>query len=272
LKEKEDIMLQQADDFLAECDALAEVLETLTPADWTRPTLFKDWTANDVMVHLHFWNKAADLSANDEDAFMRFYTAMAADVKTQGRRAAEGNEVPERGPELLALWRDHAHNMAARWRPLDPKKRVKWAGPDMSVRSSITARQMETWAHGLAIFDVMGAERSESDRLRNIVVLGVNTYGWTFMVRDLTPPEPMPRLNLTAPSGGVWSFGPEDAPAQITGSALDFCYVVTQTRSYADTSLHIHGAAAEQWMHQAQCFAGPPETPPAKGARHRAKA
>ena len=265
-------MLHEADDFLAECDALAEVLARLSPAAWARPTLFKKWTANDVMVHLHCWNKAADLSLTDDAAFVAFYEEMAGDVKTKGRRAAENARVTARGPELLALWHDYARDMAARWRTMDPKKRVKWAGPDMSVRSSMTARQMETWAHGLAVFDLLGVARAETDRLRNIVVLGVNTYPWTFKVRGLTPPDPMPRLTLTAPSGALWSFGPEDAGATINGSALDFCYVVTQTRNHGDTALRIDGPAAEQWMTQAQCFAGPPETPPAKGARRRAGA
>ena len=52
----------------------------------------------------------------------------------------------------------------------DPKARVKWAGPDMSIRSSITARQMETWAHAQEVFDILGLERVESDRIRNIAI------------------------------------------------------------------------------------------------------
>ena len=81
-------MRQNADDFLAECESLADVLAGLSRADWDKPTLFKNWTANDVMVHLHFWNIAADLSASNEAAFQRLYNAMSAEVKTAGRRAA----------------------------------------------------------------------------------------------------------------------------------------------------------------------------------------
>ena len=43
----------------------------------------------------------------------------------------------------------------------------------MSARSAISARQMETWAHGQEVFDVLGADREEHDRIRNIVVLGL---------------------------------------------------------------------------------------------------
>ena len=53
-----------------------------------------------------------------------------------------------------------------------PKKRVQWFGPDMSVRSSITARLMETWAHSQAIYDLLGQTRTNTDRIKNIVIMG----------------------------------------------------------------------------------------------------
>ena len=45
-------------------------------------------------------------------------------------------------------------DLASKYKGTDPKKRLKWAGPEMSARSSVTARQMETWAHGQELFDV----------------------------------------------------------------------------------------------------------------------
>lgn len=77
----------------------------------------------------------------------------------------------------------------------------------MSARSSITARLMESWAHAQAIFDVLGVERENGDGIKNICVLGLNTYGWTFKNRRLDAPQPVPQLRLTAPSGEVWVFG-----------------------------------------------------------------
>ena len=38
-----------------------------------------------------------------------------------------------------------------------------------------------------------------------------------------------------------------------------------------DTSLITEGQPAEDWMKFAQCFAGPPMDPPAKGTRYMAK-
>ncbi|MEC7290559.1 MAG: TIGR03084 family protein, partial [Pseudomonadota bacterium] len=56
---------------------------------------------------------------------------------------------------------------------------------------------------------------------------------------------------------------------RITGPAEAFCQVVTQTRNVADTTLSVVGTTAADWMSKAQCFAGPPETPPAPGVRYR---
>ncbi len=45
--------MQQAEDFRAESRALAAVLATLDDADFDRPTLFKGWTIDHVIGHLH---------------------------------------------------------------------------------------------------------------------------------------------------------------------------------------------------------------------------
>ena len=139
----------------------------------------------------------------------------------------------------------------------------------MSARSSITARQMETWAHGQEIFDLLGLERAEADRLRNVVFLGVNTFAFAFKLNGLAVPEQVPRLVLTAPSGAVWNFGDGESPDLIEGSAVEFAQVQTQTRNVKDTALKVSGPVAGKWMEIAQCFAGAPEPPPAPGTRFR---
>jgi uncharacterized protein (TIGR03084 family) len=137
----------------------------------------------------------------------------------------------------------------------------------MSARSSITARLMETWAHGQEVYDQLGSVRLNKDRIRNIVVLGVNTYAWTFSNRKQPVPEPMPYLVLTSPSGEIWTYGEDQADNRIEGAAEEFCQVVTQVRNVADTRLTVLGTNATAWMEQAQCFAGPPQPPPAPGTR-----
>ena len=137
----------------------------------------------------------------------------------------------------------------------------------MSVRSSITARLMETWAHGQEIYDLLGVVRQDTDRIGNIVVLGIKTFAWTFRNRGLEVPGTTPRVRLTAPSGDIWEWNADVESDCITGFATEFCQVVTQVRNVADTGLEVRGNVAKRWMSIAQCFAGPPETPPEPGTR-----
>lgn len=263
--------MQQAHDFLAESEALHALIAPLTDAELAQATAFKGWTVNDVIGHLHVWNQAADLSLTDQTGFERFFAGIRQHVADGSLRQAETRWLDGlAGRALVEAWIEGCRTVAAHFAAADPSLRVKWAGPDMSARSSITARLMETWAHGQEIYDQLGVVRQNADRIRNIVILGVNTYGWTFRVRGQEPPEPMPCLDLEAPSGERWTFAEPSEDECIRGRAEEFCQVVTQVRNIADTSLTVTGPNATRWMSQAQCFAGPPEEPPAPGTRRTA--
>jgi uncharacterized protein (TIGR03084 family) len=66
------------------------------------------------------------------------------------------------------------------------------------------------------------------------------------------------RVELNAPDGELWTWGPEEAADRVAGLALDFCLLVTQRRHRADTALEATGAVAQEWLGIAQAFAGPP--------------
>jgi len=261
-------MMQQAIDFRDESEALFQLVDPLPEEALESKTQFKGWTLNDVVGHLHIWNWAADLSLKDTAGFHAFLKEFAEVVFSGSLRQAEAKWLDGlKGRKLLDTWRAFCRKTSERFGAADPRARVPWAGPDMSVRSSITARFMETWAHGQEVYDHLGVVRANTDRIRNIVVLGVNTYTWSFKVHNMEVPGPMPHLCLTAPSGTRWEFGDENPDSRIEGSAEAFCQVITQVRNIGDTSLKVVGEAATRWMATAQCFAGPPETPPPVGTR-----
>jgi uncharacterized protein (TIGR03084 family) len=272
LRKKETEMLEQAKDFRDESETLFTLMDPLSDADFERPTLFKGWTFNDILGHLHHGNILAGLSLNDEVKFHETYD----EIKALRDAGAEGTDATAivlegiKGRVLLRAWRAFYGPMSDRFAEADPKRRVKWVGPDMSVRSSITARLMETWSHGQAAFDLLGVERQDTDRIKNVAVLGINTFGWTFLNRDEDVPKPKPHVRLSGPSGEVWEWNNPSEIERIEGSAVEFCQVVTQTRNIGDTALNVTGSVASKWMDVAQCFAGPPRMPPATGTRHMA--
>ena len=82
------------------------------------------------------------------------------------------------------------------------------------------------------------------------------------MNRGLPVPDGEVHVALTAPSGATWTWGPDQAEATVTGTALDFCLVTAQRRNVADVDLVIDGEIAVDWLGKAQLFAGPPSDPP----------
>lgn len=264
-------MHHQTSDFAEEIQVLAAALQSMRDAQWTEPTQFKQWTPEHILRHLHCWNEAADWAVHSPKTFQERLASSREHTRQGGNmREFERQMVDVSGHALLERWQAFALDMAERWQVLDARQRVDWAGPPMSVRSSLTARQMETWAHGQAIFDMLGQDRPETARLRNIVVLGVNTFAWSHKVRGWDVPDPMPRMELTGPSGEPWSFGETGESGLVHGSAKDFAQVVTQTRHLLDTELRVEGEVARRWLLNAQCFAGAAEPPPSPGVRHKA--
>ena len=159
---------------------------------------------------------------------------------------------------LLEEWRGGFEAMVQAFSDLEPGTKVPWYGPPMSPASFATARLMEYWAHGQDVADAAGAERLPTARLRHICHLGVRTRGFSYAVRGREAPAADVFVELAAPTGGTWAFGEPSAENRVTGSAEDFCLLVTQRRHRSDTGLVAVGAAADEWLDIAQCFAGPP--------------
>ncbi|MGB3070056.1 MAG: TIGR03084 family metal-binding protein [Ottowia sp.] len=262
-------MIEEAQDFLQESNALHDLLAPVAEARYAEPTQFKNWTIDNVLQHLHFFNLAAICSLKEPARFTEMYDSLK-------RKRGEGlstvdatDELLEgvRGRALLRLWREGFLQTAAEFSQADPRQRVRWAGPDMSARSSISARLMETWSHGQEIYDLLGVVRQNTDHIRSIAVIGINTYEWTFRNRGEEAPEPKPHVVLKSPSGAIWTWNEPSQEHRIEGLAEEFCQVVTQVRGISDTQLSVKGDPAMKWMAIAQCFAGPVESPPQPGTR-----
>ena len=266
----EEALSQVTQDLRAEGLELYQVLQNMDTGYWSERSSFKDWTVWDVVAHLHIADHMALTSLSSAEAFQTLMDK----IRDKGsiRDYAEdwlleGIEQPLSGPEILEKWWSVFENMCSAFQNADPNQRYVWAGPGMKARMLATARQMETWAHGWEVYDLMNKRRTHSDRLKNIATIGVKTYGWTFNNRGMEPPGPMPKVELESPSGSKWVWNDEVEGEYVSGLAVEFCQVVTQVRNIQDTQLTVMGHNAKQWMAIAQCFAGPPEDPPAVGTR-----
>ncbi|MFC4590399.1 TIGR03084 family metal-binding protein [Sphaerisporangium corydalis] len=244
-------------DLRAESAELTAMIRSLDPSGWERPTPARGWAVRDQISHLAWFDDAATTAATDPDGFRASLPALMA----RGDSAVDEIAVASRtlAPGQVLEWFGTARARGLdTFEKLDPKARLPWYGPDMSAASFVTARLMETWAHGQDVADALEITRVPTARLRHVALLGVRAMPYGFVMRGMDPPPGPVRVELTLPGGTPWSQGPEDAADLVRGPALDFCLLVTQRCHRADAALEVRGATAEAWMSVAQAFAGPP--------------
>ncbi|WP_431888220.1 TIGR03084 family metal-binding protein [Nocardiopsis alba] len=245
------------EDLRAEQEGLAGLLSGLSPDDWATRTPAPGWDVTDQVAHLAFFDRAATTALTDEEAFARTLAEAAADPEgfVDSAAAPLATLPPD---ELLHFWVRSSAALREALAQAPAGTRVPWFGPPMSVASKATARLMETWAHGQDIVDALGTSREPTSRLAHIVHLALRVRPYSHMVRGLPEPPTPVRVELTAPDGGLWRMGPEEAVDVVTGDALEFCLVLTRRRHVADTDLRSRGEAAEEWLLIGQTYAGGP--------------
>ena len=258
-----------AADLAAEQHALDDIVSGLDDARWSTDTPSQGWTVADQIGHLTYFDQAAATAITEPDAFLASMRDLM-DVSSGDDDTVDDLTLDAyrtlAPTALLDVWRSGRARLADAAATLADDDRVAWYGPSMGSRSFLTARLMEAWAHGQDIVDAVGGHRPPTDRLRHIAQLGVITRAWSYANRRMEAPAGEVHIALEAPSGEVWTWGPDDAADTVHGPAEDFCLVVTQRRHLEDTGLKVNGDVVRDWLVRAQAFAGPPTDGPGPGS------
>ena len=248
-------------DLRDEQDSLIELLAGLDDRQWQMPSAAAGWSIRDQVVHLAYFDGIAALAGRAPDEFRQLRHQALEDLPTFIDSALREKD-EYTGAELIGWWRAQRDDMLQTLLALPVDTRLPWFGPDMSVRSKLTARLMETWAHGQDVVDALGRTRQPTDRLRHVAHLGVSTFGHSFRINGLQVPQAAVYVELRSPGGELWTWGDPAADQSVKGRAEDFCLVVTQRRDVAATRLVVTGETASRWMTIAQAFAGAPGARP----------
>ncbi len=254
---RNEVLEQVLTDLAAEGAALEAMVRDLDEAAWRTPTPAAGWDIATQIAHLAWTDEVAVAAATDKEQWDAYVTEAITDPLgyVDAQALAGGRAAPA---ELLVRWRAAGPALYRALRNYPPGQKMPWFGPPMSPTSMATARFMETWAHSLDVAEALGAEHEPTDRIRHVTHLGVRTRGFSFAVHGLEAPREEFRVELVAPSGDLWTWGPVVAQQRVTGSSYDFCLLVTQRRHRDDLDLVATGPDADRWLDLAQAFAGPP--------------
>jgi uncharacterized protein (TIGR03084 family) len=251
-------------DLAAEGDELDQIVAGIEPDRWHTATPSPGWTIAHQIGHLAASDRFTALAVKDPEAFAVRLNGLVGDLnEINDAVAADAAVLPPE--DLLTEWR------AARAEAIDAlssvpvAERVHWIVTPMSPASLASTRLMELVGHGQDIRDALGITWVPTDRILHVARLGARTRNFAYRIRGLEPPPQDFRIELVAPSGELWEFGPPEAPQRVTGSAADFCLLITRRRHHADLDLRAVGDDAAQWLEFAQAYAGPPSVGRAPG-------
>jgi uncharacterized protein (TIGR03084 family) len=237
----------------AEQEALVEVLRGVQGDDWFRVTPAKGWDVRDTVAHL----------ADTDEIAIDTCTGGARPLNDFGARLASAEDVTlwgvlagrrRSGPEVLEWWVDAQRRERAVLAGLEPATRVPW-GLGMRVPSFVTARLMETWAHGLDVRAALGSDAPDTDRLRHVAWLAIRALPYAYSVAGRPVPSDPVRFELRGPAGDTWTFGPSDATDRVSADAGEFCRIFVQRLRRADArSVVVDGDAADAALDVARAY------------------
>jgi uncharacterized protein (TIGR03084 family) len=241
------------DDLAAEQQALLDLLRRLDADEWLRPTPARGWDVRDTVSHL----------ADTDEMAIATATGAPGGLNARSEISASGEDVTFRGVlhgrrrsgrEVCAWFESSTAALHEMFVTIDPNERVPW-GIGMRPPSLVSARLMETWAHGLDVHAAVGVEPVDSDRLAHVAWLATRALPYAYTVAGREPPGDPIRVELTLPSGAPWSTGPAGAANRITGSAGEYCRVFVHRLSAADASrLRTEGDAAADALRVARAY------------------
>jgi enediyne biosynthesis protein E11 len=240
----------------ADGDEVDHLVADLDEPGWEKPTPAVGWNIAHQIAHMAATFRLAGLAAGQPEVFKAVMSRLSDNFEANVH-AAMAEYLAERPPALLDRWREERATAQKALLTVPAGQLVPWLVRPLPAPVLAAAGMMELFGHGQDIADALGVRRRHTDRLRHLVAFAVRTWDFGYHARGLAVPDVEFRFEITAPSGGLWTFGPADAAQRISGPATDFCLLVTRRRHRADVAVRAEGADADAWLDLAQAYRGP---------------
>jgi uncharacterized protein (TIGR03084 family) len=236
-------------DLVAEQQFLDQSLQRIPNKIWDTVTPNEPWTVRDTIAHLaDFEELGADAIAGGN---LVKEWQKASDLEGMRQRAIQrGREM--RFQDVIEWWRGARAKVVEPLSHMNGDDRIEWIVGDMSARTFATFRLMETWMHGLDIYDTLGLEVEDTPRIRHVCWLGWKTLPYAFKQAG-EHYEPI-RIEVIGPGYAKWIYGPADSDQLIKGSASEWARLAVRRASPGETRLKVSGEYAEKAIEHAQAY------------------
>lgn len=236
-------------DLVAEQQFLDQSLQRIPIKLWDKVTPAKPWTVRDTIAHLADFAELAADALTGGDRVKEYQNATDLDALRQ-RAIEKGRSM--RPQDVIEWWRAGRAKVVEPLSHMSADDRVEWIAGDMSAKTFATFRLMETWAHGLDIYQALDIEVEDTPRIRHVCWLGWKTLPYAFKNAGLDY-SPI-RVEVIGPGYAKWVYGPEDAEDVIKGPASDWARIVVRRLPPDKARLKVTGEAAAKALEVAQAF------------------
>lgn len=236
-------------DLVAEQQFLDQSLQRIPIKNWDRLTPAGKWTVRDTISHLADFAEMAADALQKGDRIKEWRTAGDLDALRQ-RAVVKGRQM--RPQDVIEWWRGGRAKVIEPLSHMSEDDRVEWIEGSMSARTFATFRLMETWAHGLDIYQALDFEVEDTPRIRHVCWLGWKTLPYAFKAAGLDY-API-RIEVIGPGYAKWVYGPDDTEDLIKGSASEWARVAVRRLPAKKTRLKVTGETASKAIEVAQAY------------------
>ena len=208
----------------AQTDRLNDILGALAPEQWAAQSLCPGWSVSDVVLHLAQTEEGVAATIEGQGMPIPVEGASNIDEAMEQWVRAERGADPS---DVHARWNDARKRALDALRSADPDTPLTWAAAPLRPKTLATTRLSEHWIHTMDVAEPLRIDNPDTEDLEHIAWLALRSIPYAFSRAGAGDP-PTVRAELTTPSGGPWTFGPDDAECVITGSMGELCRVAAR--------------------------------------------
>lgn len=236
-------------DLVAEQQFLDQSLQRIPIKLWDKVTPAKPWTVRDTIAHLADFAELAADALTGGNRVKEYQNASDLDALRQ-RAIEKGRSM--RPQDVIEWWRAGRAKVVEPLSHMSADDRVEWIAGSMGAKTFATFRLMETWAHGLDIYQTLDIEVEDTPRIRHVCWLGWKTLPYAFKTAGLDY-SPV-RVEVIGPGYAKWVYGPDDTEDLIKGPASDWARVVVRRLPPEKSRLKVTGEVAAKAIEVAQAY------------------